>query len=150
MIKITAEQIRSIDPCYDPSEVGFTDDMSLTPIEIIDQGIDKVKHRSDIICLLCRKEYMSDRDMQAFGIWCAKETNKLDFTRYGPEFSIIHKAQNAAKKAVRFAQRNNCIRAAGWASLCAAWLAMDKGEDALLTEAAAITAQLQHLKTYFL
>ena len=75
--KITLELINSFDPCYNPKNIGFTGELSLTPLELIDQFRDKVESKADILWLLCRKEFMSDRDMRLFAVWCAREALKL-------------------------------------------------------------------------
>jgi len=74
---ITLEFLRDLDPCYDPETIGFTEDLNLTPLQFIEQFEDKVKSKSDIIWLLCRPEFMNDRDLRLFGVWCAREALKL-------------------------------------------------------------------------
>ena len=77
MKKITLELVKSFNPCYDPEEIGLISDMKLTPLEVIEQVVNKVKSKDDIIWLLCRKEFMSDKDMRFFAVWCAREALKL-------------------------------------------------------------------------
>ena len=74
---ITLEFLRDLDPCYDPETIGFTEDLNLTPLQFIEQFEDKVKSKSDIIWLLCRPEFMNDRDLRLFAVWCAREALKL-------------------------------------------------------------------------
>ena len=76
-MKITLKLLNSFDPCYNPEEIGFTKDLELTPIEFIDQFRDKVKDKEDIIWVLARKQFMTDRNMRLFAVWCAREALKL-------------------------------------------------------------------------
>ena len=57
---ITLSLLKSFDPCYEPETIGFTKDLKLTPLEFIEQFIDKVESKEDILWLLCRKEFMTD------------------------------------------------------------------------------------------
>ncbi len=55
----------------------MTKDLKLTPIEFIDQFRDKVKKKEDIIWVLVRKQFMTDRNLRLFAVWCAREALKL-------------------------------------------------------------------------
>ena len=76
-MKITLKRINSFDPCYDTKEIGLTKDLKLTPIEFIDQFRDKVKKKEDIIWVLVRKQFITDRNLRLFAVWCAREALKL-------------------------------------------------------------------------
>ena len=75
--KITYEDVMSYGPCYDPKELGVDVSKELTISQFIKLFRNVVKHKSDIIWVLCRKEYMTDRDMRLFAVWCAREALKL-------------------------------------------------------------------------
>jgi len=75
--EINNDLIRSFDPCYDPVEVGIPDNETLLIKEWVSKYGNIVKNKEDIIWLLCRKEFMSDRDMRLFAVWCARESFKL-------------------------------------------------------------------------
>ena len=75
--KITYKDIMSFDPCYNPKELGKITKKSLTIPEFIHQYRDRVKNKDDIIWVVCRKEYMTDRDLRLFAVWCAREALKL-------------------------------------------------------------------------
>jgi hypothetical protein len=73
---ISNKIIRSLNMDYDPSEYIKDENEELTIKEWIK------KYRSivpdgDIIWLLCRKEFMSEKDLILFGVWCAREALKL-------------------------------------------------------------------------
>ena len=77
MKTINNELIRSFSPCYDPSEKNIPDDETLTVVEAV------AKYRSsvpaqDIIWVLCRNEFLTDKDLRLFAVWCAREALKLD------------------------------------------------------------------------
>ena len=76
--KITYKDVVSFGPCYMPEEIGITDKNAAMPIpEFIKTFRDKIDDKEDIIWVVCRKEYMSDRDMRLFAVWCAREALKL-------------------------------------------------------------------------
>ena len=73
---INNQLIRSFEPCYDPSTKGIPDNETLPVKEWVE------KHRSivppqDILWLLLRREFYSDRQLMIFAVWCAREALKL-------------------------------------------------------------------------
>ena len=118
MKTINNELIRSFSPCYDPSEKNIPDDETLTVIEAV------AKYRSivpakDIIWVLCRDEFLTDKDLRLFAVWCAREALKLDSN---PDKGSI----NACDVAERFANgeaTSEELAAARVAALAAAWYA---------------------------
>ena len=95
MKTINNELIRSFSPCYDPSEKNIPDDETLTVVEAV------AKYRSivpakDIVWVLCRNEFLTDKDLRLFAVWCAREALKLDAN---PDERSI----NACNVAERFA-----------------------------------------------
>ena len=95
MKTINNDLIRSFNPCYDPSEKNIPDDETLTVVEAV------AKYRStvpakDIVWVLCRNEFLTDKDLRLFAVWCAREALKLDAN---PDTRSI----NACNVAERFA-----------------------------------------------
>ena len=76
MKTINNELIRSFTPCYDPSEKGIPDDEVLSVLEWVEKYRGVVPHE-DIIWLLCHEEFLSDKDLRLFAVWCAREALKL-------------------------------------------------------------------------
>ena len=130
---ITAKLIRSFSPCYDPKEVGMTSTERLTPLEFINAYGDKVKEKADTLWLLCRKEFMTDRDMRLFAVWCAREAVKLSPDDVDPR--SIAAIDTAESFALGTATQEE-LEAAWSAARSAAW-------------SAARSAQIEQLKTYF-
>lgn len=97
--KINNKLIRTFFICYDPSEIGIPDKESLRIKAWIEKYRNKVKKKEDVIWLICRPEFMSDRDCRLFAIWCARESLKLIKT---PDQRSI----NACDVAERFAKGN--------------------------------------------
>ena len=68
---INNDLIRSFRPCYDPSRyLGEGENLT------VKEGVEKYRGivpAKDMIWLLCRKEFMSDRDLRLFAVWCARE-----------------------------------------------------------------------------
>ena len=93
--KISNRIIRRFNPCYDPSELGSKESEYLPIVEAVEKYRDKCKNKSDVIWLLCRKEFMTEKDMRLFAVWCAREALKLD----NPDERSI----NACNVAERFA-----------------------------------------------
>jgi len=75
--KINNKLIRSFDPCYDPSEIGIPDIETLSIKEWINKYRNTVKSQEDIVWLLCRNEFLSEKDLRLFAVWCAREALKL-------------------------------------------------------------------------
>lgn len=86
MKKITIELIRSFSPCYDPV-TGIADDNSY----IVNDGyltegyeatvLEFLGHpevpANDKIWLVLRRDFMSDKALRLFAVWCAREAMKL-------------------------------------------------------------------------
>jgi hypothetical protein len=73
---ISNEIIRKFQPCYDPSEV-ITDENEELSIKDWVQKYRDIVLINDIIWLLLRKEFLSEKDLRLFAVWCAREALKL-------------------------------------------------------------------------
>jgi hypothetical protein len=73
---ISNEIIRQIQPCYDPSKY-ITDENEELPIKDWIQKYRKVVPPKDILWILLRKEFLSEKDLRLFAVWCTRETLKL-------------------------------------------------------------------------
>jgi hypothetical protein len=73
---ISNEIIRKFHPCYDPSKV-ITDENEELPIKDWVQKYRKLVPANDIIWLLLREEFISEKDLILFSVWCARESLKL-------------------------------------------------------------------------
>jgi hypothetical protein len=73
---ISNEIIRKFHPCYDPSEV-IKDENEELPIKDWVQKYRNVVPAKDILWLLLRKEFLSEKDLILFVVWCAREVFKL-------------------------------------------------------------------------
>jgi len=76
-IKINNKLIRSFKPCYNPSEIGIPETESLKIKDWVEKYRNQVKNKEDVIWLLCRKDFMTDKDLRLFAVWCAREALKL-------------------------------------------------------------------------
>ena len=72
MKTINNELIRSFSPCYDPSEKKIPNGETLSVLDWVEKYRSVVPPK-DIIWLLCRNEFLSDRDLRLFAVWCARE-----------------------------------------------------------------------------
>jgi hypothetical protein len=128
--------IRIFNPCYDPSEKNIPENETLPVRDWV------AKYRveipaTDILWLLLRNKFMSDKDLRLFAVWCARETLKLDenpdarcinacdvaerFANGNATRNALAAARAAAKAAAKAAARaaaRDAARAAAWA---AAW-----------------------------
>jgi hypothetical protein len=73
---ISNEIIRKFSPCYDPSEVIKDENEELTVKQWVEKYRDLVPAKN-IVWLLLRKEFLSDKDLRLFAVWCARESLKL-------------------------------------------------------------------------
>ena len=76
MKTINNELIRSFRPCYDPSEKEIPDGETLPVLEWVEKYRPVVPPK-DIIWLLCNNEFLSNRDLRLFAVWCAREALSL-------------------------------------------------------------------------
>jgi hypothetical protein len=74
--KISNKIIRKFDPCYDPSKVITDETAKLTVKQWVEKYRSIVPAR-DIVWLLLRKEFLSEKDLRLFAVWCARELLKL-------------------------------------------------------------------------
>lgn len=141
MKTINNELIRSFNPCYDPSEKNIPENETLTVLEWVNKYSGIVPDK-DIIQLLCRPEFMSDKDLRLFAVWCAREALKL--VDNPDERSI-----NACDIAERFTlgeATDEDLAAAEAVAWSAAWSA---ARAAMAARAVAAAHQLTKLLTYF-
>ena len=75
-MELSNEIIGKLDPCYDPTSVGIPDGEELSVTVWDAKYRNAVKSEADIIWLLCRNEFMSDKDLRLFAVWCAREALK--------------------------------------------------------------------------
>lgn len=133
---ISNKIIREFSPCYDTSDVITDENEELSVVDWIKKYRYKVNEKEDIIWLLCRKEFMSDKDMRLFAVWCARETFKL-------QDNIDQRGIDAVNMAEKFAN-GECsepdLSAAELAARSAAWSA---------ARSAARSAQVDKLIEYF-
>jgi hypothetical protein len=106
MKTINNELIRSFNPCYNPLEVGISDEETLSVVGWVEKYRTVVKSKSDIIWLLCRKEFMSDKDLRLFAVWCARNAYKYCIK----EYPIDPRTIAAVDCAEKFAHGNASIR----------------------------------------
>ena len=132
MKTISNKIIRQFSPCYDPSKIVSDENEELTVVEWVNKYRNLVDSEADIIWLLCRKKFMSDRDMRLFAVWCARESFKL-------QESVDERSVNAVNMAERFAN-GECTEN----DLSAARLAAESA-----AQSAAQSAQINQLLTYF-
>jgi len=143
MKTISNQLIRKFAPCYDPSEVVQDETEELPVDEWVAKYRNAVKVKADIVWLLCRKEFMNNRDLRLFAVWCAREALKLV---ENPDPRSI----GACNVAERFAsgeatQEELAAARAALADADSAARAARAASDA----AAACDAQIDKLLTYF-
>ena len=153
--------IRSFRPCYDPSKY-IDEDESLT----VKEGVEKYRGivpAKDIIWLLCRKEFMSDRDLRLFAVWCAREALKLvdnPDPRSVAACDVAERFANGDATKEELASALAAALAAGWDDAAAAAAAAAAADAAAWAAALAATEeaagwddawekQLDKLITYF-
>lgn len=72
-MKITYEIIKSLTLCYEPEKIGILPSYEASIPEFITEFRDK----ADLILVLCRNEFMSDRELRLFAVWCARQNIHL-------------------------------------------------------------------------
>ena len=152
---INNELIRSFGSCYNPKSIGIPDNESLPVKQWIEKYRDKVKSKNDILWLICRNDFMSDRDLRLFAVWCARESFKL-------QSNIDPRSINAVNIAEQFANGSSTaedLESAESAARSAAWSAAESAAESSAESAARLaawsawlaawSAQIDKLLTYF-
>lgn len=141
-VKINNDLIRSFDPCYDPSEKNIPDGETLSVLDWVEKYRPVVPPK-DIIWLLCRNEFLSDRDLRLFAVWCAREALSLIDSPDPRSVAACDVAERYAngeasqeELIVAYADAN---RAAARAAYCAAYYAARADADAATAALAART-----------
>jgi hypothetical protein len=73
---ISNKIIRQFNPCYDPSKFITDETEELTVKEWVEKYRNLIP-TDDIIWLLLRKEFLSEKDLRLFAVWCAREALKF-------------------------------------------------------------------------
>jgi hypothetical protein len=155
MKTINNELIRSFNPCYDPIVIVTDDNETLTVIEWVEKYRNVVKNKRDIVWLLCRNTFLSDKDLRLFAVWCAREAFKL-------QTSIDQRSIDAVNCAERYANgeaTDEELLAAWSAAWSVAWsaswsVALSVADSAARSAArsaawSAAETQIDQLLTYF-
>ena len=154
---ITYDHLIAMKPCYTPESIGINKGFEMSITDFINEYRDKVESKDDIIWCLCRKQYMSAKDMRLFAAWCARLALKLvenpdprsinacDVAAYAAY--AVTKAAAAALSAAAAnaanAAADDYANVANDAACGATAVAYDAARDA------ANDAQIEQLKTYF-
>jgi hypothetical protein len=168
MKKITYQLVKSFQPCYDPEELGIDITLELAPREFIEQFRDKINN-DDILWILLRSEFLSDKDLRLFAVWCAREALKLvdnpdpqsvEACNVAEKYANgevtkkeLKRAQDAAGYAVqdiaRYAAQYAARAAASSAAQYAARCAASSAAQYAASSTARCAAQIDQLLTYF-
>ena len=152
---INNELIRKFNPCYDPKEIIKNEKEYLKISKWISKYRAKVKKPNEIIWLLCRGEFMSDKDMRLFAVWCAREaikSQKLVDERSLNAIDIAEKFANGEASVENLSAARSAARSAAWSARSAAGAAAEAAACAAAcaaASAAAIEKQIDKLITYF-
>ncbi len=125
--EITYELIQSLNPCYDPLEIGLPINYEDTVVNFIINYRDKVKSKEDILWVLSRHEFMTDREMRLYAVWCARKVQHLmndDRSIKALDVAEAYANGNATYEELDAARDARDARAAAWdAAWAAAWAA---------------------------
>ena len=122
MKTINNDLIRSFSPCYDPSE-KVEDETENLPVKDWVEKYRSIVPSRDIVWLLCRNEFLTDKDLRLFAVWCAREALKLDAN---PDKRSVETCNVAERFANGDATSEELFVA--WLAACAA--AMNDASDA--------------------
>ena len=134
MKTINNELIRSFNPCYDPSTKGIPDDETLTVLKWVEKYREEIPE-TDILWLLLRNEFLSDKQLHLFAVWCAREALKLVKT---PDERSVRACDVAERYANGLASKEELAAAAKTSE--AAWAAAKTSETAWAADTSALGA----------
>ena len=132
--KISNELIRNFSPCYDPKTVVSDESEKLTVKAWVKKYRGELPDK-DIVWLLCRHEFLSEKDLRLFACWCARSVKQTD-----EMLAVIVVAERYANGEATDRE----LSAADYAARSAARSAADSAADY-----AARSAQVDKILTYF-
>ena len=130
---ITYKDIVKMKPCYMPEEIGIPKNYKASIADFIEEYRDKVKDKEDIAWVVCRNDYMSDRDLRLFAVWCAREALKLEGDpdeRSVNACDVAERYANGEATDKEFAAARAAAWDAAWAARDAAWATARAARDA--------------------
>ena len=166
MKRINNKMIRSFSPCYDPSRHVTDENETLSVLEWVSKYRGTVPDE-DIIWLLCHKEFLSDKDLRLFAVWCAREALKLidnpdprsiKACNVAERYAYGEATKEELEDSYHSAATYSAARSAVYAAFAAAYDAFAAAYDATYSAdrsavcaafAAYRAAQLDKLLTYF-
>ena len=153
MTKITLQQIRDFNPCYDPAKY-LPENWIGTAIDILNVTDCPSEDR---LWVVLRKEFLSDKSLRLFAVWCARQalaipgnesevcSNTCDVAERYANGNATYEELDAARSAAWSAAGDAAGSAARSAARDAAWAAArDAAWDA------ARDAQIEKLKEFLL
>lgn len=72
---ITYQDIIELKPCYDPIEIGMSNTYQSSLVEAIEEYKNKVENKIDILWVA--KNYLDDKTLRLFAVWCARKALQL-------------------------------------------------------------------------
>jgi len=154
MKKITLDQIRSFNPCYDPAKYlpENWEGTVLDVLNIIDCPAE------DRLWVVLRKEFFTDKQLRLFAVWCARQalaipgnesevcSNTCDVAERYANGEATHEELAAARVAAWAAARDAsrvAARVAAWAAArVAAWAAAMDAAWAAARDASRVAARV--------
>ena len=129
MTKITLQQVRDFNPCYDPVKY-LPENWEGTAIDILNVTGCPAEDR---LWVVLRKEFLSDKSLRLFAVWCARQALAIP----GNESEVCSNTCDVAERYANGEATDEELAAARAAAWAAAW-------------AAARAAQIEKLKEFLL
>ena len=139
MNKVTIQQIRNFNPCYDPVKY-LPEDWEGTAMDIL--NITDCP-QEDRLWVVLRNEFFSDKELRLFAVWCARQAlaipgNESEICSNTCDVAERYANGEATKEELAAAMAAMDARDSAWDS---AWATMAAARDS------AWAAQIEHLKT---
>jgi len=137
---ITINDIRTWNPCYDPSKF-LAEEWSGTALDILNKSEIPA---SDRIWVVCRRELLSDKLLRLFAVWCARQVTQPDersinainvaeaYAKGLADFAELSDAKDSAWSAAinsKSTATRDAARAAVWATTSAVEKAASRAAD---------------------
>lgn len=159
-MQITYEQIVGLHPCYHPSEIAMPEDYHANIADFIKEYRHKVKDLADIAWVLLRPEFMTDKELRLFAVWCARQVqhlmtdphsiNALDIAeRYANGNATKDELNQVGIVAALAAAADTAAADAAWNAAYAYAAAADTAAHAAYADADARNAQIDRLIEIF-
>ena len=146
---ISYKEIMGLVPCYDPKKIGIPENYEASIVDFIEEYKDKVKQKNDILWVVAREEYLNDKELRLFAVWCARQVQHLmKDKRSIKALDVAEKHANGEASKADLREAKSAAIYAAYAATAAAAAANHNAADASDAVARAAVAAVARAAAY--